>query len=57
VLARRESGGVSGLEDVRASVVICDFSHSSIFADCEPEKCWELTWARQEIAEGGIPKT
>lgn len=29
----------------------------NIFANCEPEKCRELMWARQEIVEGGIRKT
>ena len=37
----------------RSSVVIYDFSHSSIFEVCNLEECFELRQARRDILEGG----
>lgn len=39
----------------RSSIVICDFSHSTNFENCDPEECWELRQARQTIIELAVP--
>lgn len=37
----------------QGSIVICDFSHSSVFEECDVEKCTELLLAKKDIQSQG----